>query len=346
MLGFYNAIYEVNPNHQNITLTVIKGDAFGEKALMSNREIIWKSKNSEFFTRNGSEIKKIEDGGIYEIESQSVFCELLGQEKKIVICGGGHVSIPIIQMGIMIGCHVTVLEERPKFADNARRAGASEVICKPFSEGLESIKGDKDTFFVIVTRGHRYDQLCLESIVRKEHAYIGMIGSRKRAAIVKETIIRGGAKPEIVDHIHTPIGLDIGAETPEEIAVSILAEIIEVKNKNKRTAGYSRDLMKAILNSEAVPSTEGAKVLATIVTRKGPAPREVGTKMLILSDGSCIGTIGGGCVESDILREALSMLRQGKSGAKLCHVDMTGRDAEDEGMICGGIIDVLLEMIV
>lgn len=83
-------------------------------------------------------------------------------------------------MGLMLGFHITVLEDRPKFADHARCAGAHEIICDSFEEGLKRIKGDEDTFFIIVIRGHRYDQVCLENIVRKSHAYIGMIGSRLR----------------------------------------------------------------------------------------------------------------------------------------------------------------------
>lgn len=344
-MDFYNAVDEANPNHQNIAVTVLEGKSFGEKAFVSNHEMIWKSEDSDYFIRNKTEIEQIQDGGVYTIDSQTVFCELLGQEKKMVICGGGHVSIPIIKIGLMIGCRVTVLEDRPKFADHARRSGAAEVICEPFAQGLEKVEGDKDTYFVIVTRGHRYDQVCLESIARKEHAYIGMIGSRKRVAKVKEAVIEGGASPDVVDHVYTPIGLDIGAETPEEIAVAVLAEIIEVKNKKKRNSGYSREIFDAILNYEAVPQTEKAKILVTIVNRKGSAPREVGTKMLVMPDGTCIGSIGGGCVESDILQKALLMIRGGEKTSKLYHVDMTGRDAEDEGMVCGGIIDVLLEVV-
>lgn len=250
-------------------------------------------------------------------------------------------SIPVIQMGKMVGFKVTVLEDRPMFADNARRAGAHEVICESFEEGLKNIEGDEGTFFVIVTRGHRYDQVCLENIVRKKHAYIGMIGSRKRVALVKETVIAGGADPEVVDKVYTPIGLRIGAETPEEISIAIMAEIIEVKNKNKGVGGYPKEIIRSILEEKE----EMHKVLATIVARKGSAPRGVGAKMMIRPDGSCIGTIGGGCVEADIVRRALVMIREQETEPKLCNVDITGRFAEEDGMVCGGIIDVLLELV-
>lgn len=339
MLEFYRTIRELGPGHQNLALTVLEGESRGDKALVSDGRLVWESTGGGFFSGCLEEIKEIRDSGVEIIGGRKVFCELLGREKKLVVCGGGHVSVPIIRMGLMIGCQVTVLEDRPKFADNARRAGASRVICETFGEGLEKIEGDEDTFFVIVTRGHRYDQICLEKIVRKRHAYIGMMGSRKRTALVKEQIIADGGDPEVIGRVHTPIGLDIGAETPEEIAVSVMAEIIAVKNRGERRSVCSGEFLRAVLREDC------EKAVATIVGRRGSAPRGVGTKMVVFPDGECVGTIGGGCVEADIVRRALSMIRNKTEKAALCRVDMTGREAEDEGMVCGGAIDVLLEVV-
>lgn len=338
----FEVIEGCNPNYRNIVMTVIHGEYFGEKVLVSNHEIVWESLENGFFAKNKEEILCVEESGMREVKGNIIFSEFLGREKKIVICGGGHVSMPLIRMGLMIGCLVTVLEDRPKFADNARREGATRVICEPFQEGLKQVEGDKDTFFVIVTRGHRYDQICLESIIEKKHAYIGMIGSRRRVIKVKESVLEKGGNSEVVDKVYTPIGLNIGAETPEEIAIAIMAEIIEVKNKKKQGLGYSKEIIQAVLSKESELKN---KVLATIVMRKGSAPREMGTKMLIFTDGTCVGTIGGGCVESDIFQTGLLMLRTGKTEPKVCHVDMSGYNAENEGMVCGGIIKVLMEVI-
>lgn len=123
--------------------------------------------------------------------------------------------MPVIQLGAMMEFTVTVLEDRPLYANNARRAGAHQVICDSFENGLDQIEGSKDTYFVILTRGHRYDQVCLERIAKMPHAYIGMIGSRKRVAKVKEVLIENGTDPEVLNQVYTPIGLNIGAETPE-----------------------------------------------------------------------------------------------------------------------------------
>ncbi len=297
-------------------LTVLEGEHIGEKQFVSSP--------------------------VEKVEGCRVFCEYAGSVQKLVICGGGHVSLPIIRMGKMLGFQVTVLEDRPKFADHARAAGADSVICDEFEKGLSKVEGDFETYFVIVTRGHRYDEVCLETILKKKSAYVGMMGSKRRVAIVKDQLEEKGTKRSRLEEVHTPIGLRIGAETPEEIAVSILAEIIQIKNADAKRSGYSKELMEVLLGEK---QEHLKKVLATIVSRKGSAPRSVGTKMLILEDGTLIDTIGGGCAESDIIAKALLMMREGKIKFQICTVDMTREAAEDEGMVCGGKIEVMLELV-
>ena len=151
-----------------------------------------------------------------------------------------------------------------------------------------------------------------------------------------------GIDKETREAVHTPIGLSIGAETPEEIAIAIMAEVIEVKNRDQKSGGYSRELMKALLAIEE--EKQPSQVLATIISRKGSAPREVGTKMLIEKNGRNVGTIGGGCLEAEVINRARRMLITGKQIPQVCEIDMTNQDAEGEGMVCGGIEEVLLEI--
>lgn len=279
---------------------------------------------------------------LHDAESQTrIYRERIGRTPKMVICGAGHVSMPIIRMGKMLGFTVTVIEDRPKFADHARAAGADQVLCEPFSDGLSKIRGDSDSWFIIVTRGHRYDTECLEAILQKPYAYVGMMGSRRRVAIVKDQLEARGVCREALDGVYTPIGLKIGAETPEEIAVSVMAEIIQVKNAGSAKGGYSPELLDAVLN----PEDSREKVLATIISRKGSAPRSVGTKMLIRADGTTVDTIGGGCIESEVIQKALLMMRAEDEEFRLCTVDMTADAAEDEGMVCGGVVEVMLEKV-
>ena len=304
-------------------------------------------------------------------DSPRVYCERVSRTPRLIICGGGHVSKPIIRLGKMLGFAVTVIEDRPKFADNARAAGADMVVCQPFASALSQIRGDSDSWFIIVTRGHRYDTECLDAILQKKYAYVGMMGSRRRSAIVKEQLVEKGVSRERLEEVHTPIGLKIGAETPEEIAVSVMAEIIQVKNAKAvqvrtdrdkacdertghiRAGGYSEEMLACIFGEQAdekkasgqEEAPERKKVLATIISRRGSAPRGVGTKMLVLEDGSTVDTIGGGCVESEIIRKSLLMMRMETPDFQICTVDMTADEAEDEGMVCGGVVEVMLERI-
>lgn len=143
-MDFYEMLGERDLNQRNMAMTVLEGEYLGEKALFADDKPVWTSEKKGFFQIHMQAFEKpeykeaqISPQGIARIDGVKVFCELLGGEKKFVICGGGHVSIPVIQMGLMLGFHITVLEDRPKFADYARRAGAHEIICDSFEEGLE-----------------------------------------------------------------------------------------------------------------------------------------------------------------------------------------------------------------
>ena len=268
--------------------------------------------------------------------------EATGGAPRLVICGGGYVAIAVVKIGQMTGFSVTVLEDRPLYADHARAAGADKVICDTFENGLAQIAGGENTYFVVVTRGHRYDKECLKCICGKEAAYVGMIGSRRRVAMLKEQLLTQGICREWLEALHAPIGLDIGAETPEEIAVAIMAEIISEKNRGGNAAVFSSEQQEAM--RRALQADEQL-VLATITAREGSAPRQVGTRMLVQEDGACIGTIGGGCMEAEVQREARSLLAGGSMSEKTLQLTLRTDEAAEEGMVCGGTLTILLELL-
>ena len=109
MIELYNALAEANPNARNAILTVIEGADFGDKCLLSSDELLWERDENGFFARHMEALRGIERGGNLTLDGQRVFCEVLGNEKKLVICGGGHISMPLIRMGLMLGFPVTVL---------------------------------------------------------------------------------------------------------------------------------------------------------------------------------------------------------------------------------------------
>jgi xanthine dehydrogenase accessory factor len=333
-------LQQVNKSKDNIIFTIVSGENINSKLLLSDGEIVYTNNDKLNWEHIIKSVPQNNKSQVVIAGDEKVYIEFMRQQYNVVICGAGHISIPIINMCKLLDLPVTVIDDRLTFVNNAINAGADNVICEPFEKALDQIKGDNGTFFVIVTRGHRYDQICLQKIIDKENSYIGMIGSKLRVAKVLNYLEEQGIDREKLQKVYTPIGLKIGAETPAEISVSIMAQIIEVKNHKIGSSTYSNELLDCILGEEYrnIP-----KAIVTIVSRKGSAPRQVGTKMAVLKDGTMIGTIGGGCVEADLRQHALTSMDNNES--KLVHSDMTGIDAEEEGMVCGGVLDLFIEPI-
>ena len=340
LFELYKIINENLQQKSNLLATVLEGEAAGTRYFWADGELLGYTGTGEVNEELKTQITETPQSGIYEIEGQKFFIEHLKRQAHIVICGGGHVSQQVIKLAGKVGFHVTVLEDRPYFADRAREAGADLVLCDAFEKSLQGIAGTPDTYFLVVTRGHRFDRACLEQILKKPYAYVGMMASRGRSALLKKQMAGDGFDRKALDEMHTPVGLSIHAETPEEIAVSIVAELIQIKNQTKKTAGYDSLLMEYLTG---VKEQGQPKVLATIIARRGSAPRSIGTKMLVLGDGRIIGTIGGGCMESEVQHQCLRLLREENEKSRIVCADMTVSQAEDEGMVCGGTIDVFLE---
>lgn len=164
----------------------------------------------------------------------SLFVEVQPQPYHLIIAGAGHVAAPLATMAVLCDFTVTVLDDRPQYANAARFPTAHRVIAGPFREELRALRRDQMTFdaqtcLVLVTRGHQYDVELLLEVLDDPLAYLGMIGSRRRIRAVYELLERERSIPRHkFDRVHAPIGLDIGAQTPAEIAIAILAEMIAV----------------------------------------------------------------------------------------------------------------------
>ncbi len=338
MINWFSAIETIEKDHNACVLTCIEGPNQGEKAILNNDMIIWES--GKYFSSN---LPQLITGQTrtYMHDDNRIFCERISEKKHLVICGAGHVAIAVLNIARMIGFKVTVIDDRPKFADNARRAHADNVICDTFPNALKGITSDENTYFVIVTRGHQHDEECLEIILDYKYGYIGMMGSRGRVQRVKNGLYEAGFSENAIESLHAPIGIHIKAETPEEIAVSIMGEIILEKNTKDAENVIYEDVIAAL---KANQENNISSVLATIVSRRGSAPRNIGTKMLIMPDGSCIGTIGGGCVEAEVTSRAHYMLASGDLQPMLLTLGTTGDESEDQ-MGCGGTEEVYLEVI-
>jgi len=268
---------------------------------------------------------------------------------KMIIFGGGHIGLATYELAVKVGFDVTVIDDRFTFANKARFPLAERVICESFEKCFDQIDINPSTFVVICTRGHRHDHTCLSNVLKYNTAYTGMIGSKRRVKALREQLLAEGADKDKLAAVHAPIGLEIGAVTPQEIAVSIIAQVIACKRispkKNEegvpirvKWADYDISVLE-----ELVSGSERPLAMATIISTKGSVPRESGAKMLVWPDGRIKGTIGGGCSEGAIILKAVDIALKG--GYTLEQVDMTGDVAEEEGMVCGGTMDVVIEYI-
>jgi xanthine dehydrogenase accessory factor len=166
-----------------------------------------------------------------EILLEPVFCE-----PTVYIFGGGHVSEQIAPLAKKVNFKVVVIDDREMFANRGRFPEADEVIVSEFENCFERLNIDESSYLVIVTRGHLYDGIVLGQALESNARYVGMIGSRKKIGTLYQSLIEKGIAKELLRRVHAPIGIDINSETPEEIAVSIVAELIKVRGEPISTA--------------------------------------------------------------------------------------------------------------
>ena len=180
------------------------------------------------FNKNKSHSITLED-------NVRVFLNILISETKLLVCGAGHIAMPLAQFSRRVGFQVTVLDNRPDFAHPSRFPNCN-VLATDFTETLREMPLGPSTYVVVITRGHEYDADCLFEILKKETGYVGLIGSSRRVRFVLEILGKEGISQKSLEKVFTPIGIPIGAESPEEIALSIVSELVCVRRKGQAQA--------------------------------------------------------------------------------------------------------------
>lgn len=262
---------------------------------------------------------------------------------RLILLGGGHVAQPLCTIAAMVGFSVVVVDDRPSFVNRSRFPDAEQLVCDAFPSAIHTLEIQPTDYVAVITRGHRYDADCLRTILRGTMPrYLGMIGSRRRTKGLLALLEQEGFSRQWLDQIHTPIGLPIGALTTQEIAVSIVAELIQC-----RRAGVDRRAKGMLLTNEDIdlPLLEfladgTPKALLLVYETSGSTPVKSGAYMAVDRDFRQKGTVGGGCSESAVLRDAYHLIGTGER--KCVTVNMDNSVAEDEGMVCGGQMKLLL----
>jgi len=172
-------------------------------------------------------------------EGFRVFFDALSSENRLLVCGAGHIAVPLVRFARELDFKVTVIDDRADFA-NPVRFPDSDIITDEFSIALRDFPINVSTYVVVITRGHEHDADCLLEILKKDTAYIGLIGSRRRVHFVLEMLENKGIPKNRLKEIFTPIGIPIGGESPGEIALSIAAELVCVRKKGSHQARLLR----------------------------------------------------------------------------------------------------------
>lgn len=174
-----------------------------------------------------------EDIYLRETAEDTTYCiERIKTRSSVYLFGAGHVARPIVEMASLVGFRTIVLDDREQFASQSNFPKADEVLLiQNFDLALQNVSLTQEAYVVIVTRGHAQDQTVLEQVLETPAAYIGMIGSKSKVAHCFQSLKEKGFSEDQLDRVHAPIGLEIGSETPEEIAVSIVAQLIQVHSQ-------------------------------------------------------------------------------------------------------------------
>ncbi len=329
------------------TAVALAGSAGGARMFWQKQQIIWCDLElREDWQKILPELDHAPAGLHYTMSDQTLagdsnrlgvtfFIEQLESPPHLIILGGGHVSLPLSQIGKLLGFDVTVVDDRAEFASIARFTQADQVICADFSTSFLHIPPRQNNYYVLVTRGHSADAICAEHILKRPFQYLGMIGSRGKVALTREKLQSQGFTDDQLDRMHAPIGFKLGGEKPAEIAVSIAAELTQVRNQVRITE------ISATLSQQLASLKEPA-VLVTIIQRAGSTPRGAGARMLVGRDGLMCETIGGGAIEHAAIERAQEMLLINEPFA-IADYDLSHAESATLGMICGGAVQVIFE---
>lgn len=167
-------------------------------------------------------------------EASNIFVEPIPRMPRVVIFGAGHVGKEIAKLASSVGFYVVVIDDRVEFANPERLPWANEAIAEDFRSVLDGFAFDEDDFVLATTRGHSFDAYIIERTAISPARYVGMLGSKRKKAVIMKALAEAGVPQDALDRVVTPIGLAIGADTPAEIAVSVVAEIVKKRRGGKR----------------------------------------------------------------------------------------------------------------
>lgn len=264
-------------------------------------------------------------------------------KERLILLGAGHIAQPLCEIASMLGFAVIVVDDRPLFANHPRFPQAEHIVCDAFPHAIEQLQIHAGDYVAVITRGHRYDTDCLRTLLAGTMPrYLGMLGSKRRTIALLHMLAQEGFAQDKLDSIHTPIGLDIGALSVQEIAVSIAAHwcrrAARTESPLQITYPDGGNISCGCRGGHCQQSAQ--KALLLVYETSGSTPVKSGSFMTVNEMFQAKGTIGGGCSESAVLRDAFHLIGTGES--KCVTVDMNNDVAAEQGMVCGGQMKIFL----
>ncbi len=225
-----------------VTVTVVAGEYAGFRYVSDSTDSVTGSINTDLDARAAAlaqEVWRIRTPAFAE----GLFAEMHAVAEPLIIFGAGHIGVALANITHSLGFRVTVLDDREDFADPVRFVDGIRVQTLDFAEPLANLQLTPVSYVVMVTRAHKYDFDCLRAVLQQPQLprYIGMIGSKRRVRAAFQALLEVGVPRTLLEQVHAPVGVDIGAETPAEIAVSIAAELIQVRRAHPNTGKGTRD---------------------------------------------------------------------------------------------------------
>jgi xanthine dehydrogenase accessory factor len=245
-----------------VLATVVAGVAAGDTALITPEGVVLGLDEAGIATvAQGMLAARVEESAIHEVvPAGEVFIEPFFPPPVLIIVGGVHIAIPLVRFGKELGFFVVVVDPRAKFANRDRFPEADEILLEWPDEALAHLDVDDATYLVLLTHDPKIDEPTLASALKTEAAYIGAIGSRKTHAARFERMANWGITAEQLHRVYAPIGLDLGGRTPEETALSIIAEVVAAKNG--RSGASLRNTSGPIGQPTKLPTGAGEAVTA------------------------------------------------------------------------------------
>ena len=195
--------------------------------------------------------KDAEQDGLTCGGTVEVFVEPILPDPKLILMGAGHIGQTVAQAAHRVGFKVAVVDDRESFANRERFPQAKEIVVAPFQQGFDAITVSQTSFILIATRGHGHDQTVLEQALQTSACYIGMVGSRRKTQIIVQNLLGKGVSPEALSRLYAPIGIEIGSGTPEEIAVSVVGELIAILHGVHQRSEKQLFVLKLLEKAEA-----------------------------------------------------------------------------------------------